>query len=305
MNASNVQTFPVIRLKHRIFNTMLLPFLIIMIVAAIVVLQKLNVDPELWPVYIFNGATILILVMEQMFPRNRAWNYFNKDGFQFKTACIDLVFFLSSDSISTAISLPIALWLANAIKGHSHLPSLASLSFPIQGVILLLAIEFSRYWIHRGMHSVGFMWRFHSLHHMQTRIGALSGTRSNPLDDLMIFVPENVLILALGFDLRLVAGLFSFIAVMSVVKHANVEFEENWFSQMFQIPSYHLLHHKLQPATDTLYNYSDITTFWDRVFRTFKSVPLTVDHKVGVETPEPRGIVRELFGWLYLPIERL
>lgn len=140
---------------------------------------------------------------------------------------------------------------------------------------------------------------------MPERLGAGTSTRTHPVDDFILYVPEMILLFTLGFDRMVVASLYSVIWVISLIKHANIEFAETSFSKHFQLPRYHLIHHMYQDEKSPTYNFSEVLTFWDKVFGTFKSDPVDIAHRVGVATDRPRNFVREFLGWIYLPIQKM
>ena len=168
-----------------------------------------------------------------------------------------------------------------------------------------MVVDLVRYWIHRWMHQVPWLWRFHSMHHMPERLGAMSAARGNPIDDLIIYSPELIVLFALGFDRQVIFGLYSVIWVMTLIIHSNVEFTEAGLSRVFQQQKYHLIHHAYNDGQSPTYNFSEILTLWDRVFGTFRNDPVGLDHRTGVVRDQPRGWFREFFGWTYLPIGRL
>jgi sterol desaturase/sphingolipid hydroxylase (fatty acid hydroxylase superfamily) len=295
MQTKNKQTF----LHHILF-----PGVMGLVVATVFILRGRGVDPDFWSAYTYNGAAILLLLAEYIIPRNPSWNYFNRGRFQVREAAIETFFYFVVDSFSGSLMFPIAHFLAEFVKGHFQAPGALPIPGALQFIILVLGLDFVRYWIHRGYHRFGFLWRFHALHHMAPRLSAVSTRRSHPLDDLFLYLPESVLVMVLGFDTRVVAGFYAIMTVMALVKHTNVDIPVNTVTAFFNLPRFHLRHHQLQSGTDLNCNYAELTTVWDRVFGTFNGEPLALDHQVGVQTKTERGIVRELFGWLYLPIEK-
>ncbi|HUP04854.1 MAG TPA: sterol desaturase family protein, partial [Bryobacteraceae bacterium] len=46
----------------------------------------------------------------------------------------------------------------------------------------MLVAEIGFYWGHRSMHAVGFLWRFHAVHHSAAEMDWLVNTRAHPVD---------------------------------------------------------------------------------------------------------------------------
>ena len=71
-------------------------------------------------------------------------------------------------------------YLAELIEpyGHQYWPS--ELPGVVQVFLFLLLKDFLRYWYHRALHEVPFLWRLHSVHHSVERLYWLNGIRAHP-----------------------------------------------------------------------------------------------------------------------------
>lgn len=287
------------------FQSFMFPILIGLIVTSVFIFHRLGMDPDLWIAYTYGGTAILLTCFEYIFPRDPSWNYFSKKGFRLKEAAMDTGFYFYGEVLSKIILLPVASFIVDYLKTITDLPIVLPFNGITQIILLVLLIDFMRYWIHRLQHQHAFLWRWHALHHCAPRLSAITATRSHPIDDLMLYLPETILVLVLGFDIHVVAAMYSVVWSISLIKHANLNLNVNWFSKFFQLPRYHLIHHELHGPKDPTYNFSEIMTFWDHVFGTFKDIPISPQHQVGVETDTHRSTFRELFGSLYLPTDKL
>lgn len=289
------------------FRRHLFAALIIVTIASVLLFRWAGMDPELWGAYTYLGGGIVLFTAEQIIPRNGSWNYVEKGRkFKFRNAAIDLTFFLGIDSWSVAVRLFVAIWVVRHVGKILAMPSLSSVPVLVQIVGLTLLADGFRYAVHRLQHRTSWLWRFHALHHMPENLVAISASRTHPFDDLVTYVPETVAFLLLGFSPDAVSGFYCVVWVIALVSHANVDIApDGWLSQIVMHPRFHLAHHELQSGSDPTYNFAEITTLWDRVFGTFRNAPLAEDFRVGVAAPEPRSLGRELFGSLYLPVNRL
>lgn len=283
----------------------LFPTLLLATSTIIFVLWKLNYTPSEWIEYTYNGIAITLLILEFIVPRNSTWNYVDSNGFKFKETAIEVFFFFFSGFFAGAVTYPFSNWVADHFQIFTGLKSRVELPLVFQAIILVMMIDFIRYWIHRWMHEKNFLWRFHALHHLPERLGVATSTRTHPVDDFLLYVPEMIILFTLGFNRTLVAFLYCFIWVISLIKHSNVEIEVNWFSKHFQIPHFHLNHHKKHNGSVPTSNFSEILTFWDRVFGTFEETKINKDHQVGVPCDGKRSSFQELFGWMYLPTKKM
>ncbi|MBA4216780.1 MAG: sterol desaturase family protein [Proteobacteria bacterium] len=287
-------------LKNQLFLLVL-----VFVIGGDFLLWSLEVPTAHWVEYTYSVVLIFLLVFEFMKPRNAAWNYFTKSGIQVRELSADIVFQVIEAAVISAAVYSLSLWLADHIRSAFGLKHEISLHWTLQCIAAVLIMDFIRYWIHRWMHQVPLLWRIHSLHHMPERLGAMSTARGNPLDDLIIYSPELIVLFALGFNKEILLGLYSFIWIIPLITHSNVEFPVTRLASVFQLPTYHLIHHAYNDAKTPTHNFAEILTFWDRVFGTFNAGPIGLDHRTGVVSDKPREWYREFFGWLYLPVNRL
>jgi len=276
-------------------------------VAAVLIFQRCGMDAELWGAYTYLGGAALLFAAEQFIPRDRSWNYAGGgQGFRYKNAAVDLFFMFGVDPLSVAARLFVAVWIADRIGKLFSIPRVSSLPAVAQIVLLTVGADGLRYGIHRLQHRNAWLWRFHALHHMPVNLVAISASRTHPFDDLITYVPETILFLLLGFSISVVSGFYCVVWVIALISHANVDIApDGWFARLLMHPRYHVAHHALQSGSEPTYNFAEITTLWDRVFRTFRNAPLAGDFKVGVTSKESRGLGRELFGSFYLSVRHL
>ena len=115
------------------------------------------------------------------------------------------------------------------------------------------------------------MWKFHMVHHSDTRVDVTTGTRHHPGEWLFREASTVIGVLVLGipvgyyFLYRSVSGFFTHFT------HANIRIPlwlDKPFSWVFITPNVHKVHHHFKrPFTDT--NFANIFSLWDRLFGTF------------------------------------
>jgi sterol desaturase/sphingolipid hydroxylase (fatty acid hydroxylase superfamily) len=287
-------------LKNQLFFVVLF-----FVVGGDLLLWNLKVPAITWVDYTYSVVLVFLIVFEFVKPRNASWNYITKNGVKFRELSADVIFLIiEAAALSTAIFL-LSTWLSDHIRAFFGLKYQLDLHWALQCIAAVFIMDFVRYWIHRSMHRVPLLWRIHSMHHMPERLGAMSEARGNPLDDLIMYPPEFIVLFVLGFDKEVMLGLYSVIWILPLITHSNVEFPATRFSSFFQLPIYHLIHHAYNDGKTPTHNFAEILTFWDRVFGTFNAGPISVDHRTGVVSDKPRAWYREFFGWLYLPTNRL
>ena len=178
----------------------------------------------------------------------------------------------------------------------------------MQGIFVLLLLDFMRYWRHRFQHRFDWWWKFHEVHHSTREINWLAGGRGHIFEALILGIGHNVVIYLLDVDLR--ALLFGFALPYTVIAfifaHANLDFPRAgrplpWWAFVITTPTTHSAHHRAN-VERTLY-YGAILTIWDVMFGTFgKSVEVIREYGTDPDFPH-RGFLeqqmepfRKLFG---------
>jgi sterol desaturase/sphingolipid hydroxylase (fatty acid hydroxylase superfamily) len=131
---------------------------------------------------------------------------------------------------------------------------------------------FGQYIPHFLMHKIKWMWKFHMVHHSDTKVDVTTGTRHHPgewifresftiLGILVIGVPVGFY-----FLYRSIAGLFAHLTHANIRLPLWIDIPLSW---IFITPNLHKVHHHFErPYTDR--NYANIFSAWDRLFGTFK-----------------------------------
>ena len=142
-------------------------------------------------------------------------------------------------------------------------------------VLGVMLFDFVNYWFHRTAHRIPLLWRFHRVHHSDTRMDASTNFRAHPIE-LVVFGTSNIVASAIfGLDLLSLGLFFLVLTPLLFLEHSNIKFPA-WLDRtlglLFTTPNIHKVHHEQdQYYTDS--NYSDIFILWDRIFGTFKYKP--------------------------------
>ena len=131
---------------------------------------------------------------------------------------------------------------------------------------------FGQYVPHILMHKVKWMWKFHLIHHSDTKVDVTTGTRHHPGEWMFreFFTIVGIVVLGIPiawyFLYRSISGLFTHF------NHANIRMPDRLdkaIRLIFVSPNLHKAHHHHQrPLTDT--NFSNIFSLWDRLFGTYR-----------------------------------
>ncbi len=224
----------------------------------------------------FGSLTALTLILlsyglifapiERLIPWSRAWleggNDFSVDLMMYYSGIFWSV--VSGFVVKVLLFAQILAWLEP--YGHSLWPS--QLPLIAQVFLFLLLKDFFRYWYHRWMHEIPFMWRWHAVHHSVERLYWLNGIRSHPLE---LFV--QTLIWAIPLALLQPSAEVAMIGVLmslsiGVFQHANIDAKLGFWEYIFSIGDNHRYHHY---NTDGIgdSNYGGDFILWDILFGTF------------------------------------
>ena len=145
-------------------------------------------------------------------------------------------------------------------------------------ISLFLVSDFTRYWLHRFLHTIPFLWEFHKVHHSAKVLTPITFYRVHPVENFLFGLRYS---LSIGFvtgifiyffgamiDIYTVVGVNIFLFVFSVfganLRHSHVPFSypkilENWLMS----PKQHQIHHSRKHFDK---NYGGFISIWDRVF---------------------------------------
>ncbi|GJM36212.1 MAG: hypothetical protein DHS20C18_52130 [Saprospiraceae bacterium] len=190
---------------------------------------------------------------------------------KWRHASRNMVFLLTSVIINALFGLAtlgVFYWLSNNGFGLLYL---VDLNPWVELVLAVMALDFVAQWFaHYLLHRVKWMWKFHLVHHSDTKVDATTGTRHHPGDYFIREVFSLVTVIIFGIPLAFY--LFYRIATIffTYFTHANINMPiwlDKTLSLIFVTPNMHKFHHHFErPWTDT--NFGNIFSIWDRLFGT-------------------------------------
>jgi sterol desaturase/sphingolipid hydroxylase (fatty acid hydroxylase superfamily) len=137
-----------------------------------------------------------------------------------------------------------------------------------RGAVAWLAIEVVHYAMHRGMHRVRLLWRFHRLHHAPEPLAWTTAWHVHPVDAAFTAMSSIVAALAVGGGAPMAAWFVVMRRVWAIVLHANVAWPKSSLDAFVATPAFHAGHHRedLPPA-----NFASTLPVLDRIFGTYRS----------------------------------
>ena len=217
-------------------------------------------------IIILMGGMIFFWILE---------GYYTLFSFSFKRykhAGVNLVFLATTlllNLIFGFTTVKICDWV---MKQHIGLLNWLSLPLWPRLILSLFFMDFfGQYAPHYAMHKYKWMWKFHMIHHSDTKVDVTTGTRHHPGEWLFREFSTIVGIVLIGIPVGYYFLYRSVAALFTHFNHANI-LVPTWLdkpiSWIFVSPNMHKVHHHFErPLTNK--NYSNIFSLWDRIFRTF------------------------------------
>ena len=192
---------------------------------------------------------------------------------------------------NTRVIMSSKLWLHPSAKldyYYFFLSYFINIFFLVPFIVLLYTIalfvvsDFTRYWLHRFLHTIPILWEFHKVHHSAKVLTPITFYRVHPVENFLFAlryslsagVVTGVFIYFFGamIDIYMIFGvnvfLFLFSTLGANLRHSHVPFAyfafiEKWFMS----PKQHQIHHSNKYFDK---NYGGFISVWDRVFGSLK-----------------------------------
>jgi sterol desaturase/sphingolipid hydroxylase (fatty acid hydroxylase superfamily) len=126
--------------------------------------------------------------------------------------------------------------------------------------LTVVAMDGANWLAHYADHKLGFLWRFHALHHSQEELSVLTSFRAHPLMHTTGFILAAVPVVALMPTRPIAPVVITIYVCLGTLQHANLRWTFGPVGRVVVSPAYHRLHH----ATDVQrLNLGVVLTIWD------------------------------------------
>ena len=228
----------------------------------------------------FLFVAVLFVPLERAFPA-RVQRFLRPEWWT------DLLFFLGQylvwGSLVFVALQAVSQWVDGIVPAGFR-QAVAGQSWWLQAIEVVILSDFVIYWAHRLQHRVGFLWRFHSIHHSAEHLDWLAAHREHPLDTIYTVGLINLPAFILGFPLETLAGFFAFRGLWAIYIHSNVRLPIGPLRWFIGAPELHHWHHERAREAG---NYANISPLMDLLFGTYRC-PDHEPEALGVEEPMPR-----------------
>jgi ornithine lipid hydroxylase len=241
------------------------PLVLIAAMAAFFALvPTLGADMAQTPSTVVGIATIALL--EWLNPHEPTWNRSRGDG---RT---DVFFNIFGALIPTllfnVLCVAAIIRLSEAVQariGHGLWP--VHLHLALQLIIAALIGEFFIYWVHRALHKVEYLWRFHAVHHGAQRLYWMNANRVHPVENLAAYGPALGALVFLGAPTTVLGAWGALVGIHGIAQHMNAKVRPGPLNLLLSTPALHRWHHS-RTRVHADGNYGSLTIFWDIVFGT-------------------------------------
>ena len=209
-------------------------------------------------------VAIAIVGLELVFPARMDWKPRRSD------VVADALFMIFIQTLMPRV-LVAGLTLAIAAWTHAHSPSpWWPHQWPLlgQALLMVLAVDFMRYWLHRACHTFTPLWRLHEVHHSPDILYTLNVGRFHPLEKMLQFSLDTVPFVLIGVAPEVVAAYFLFYAVNGFFQHSNLRLQYGFLNYVVGSAETHRWHHARDPKV-AYCNFGNTTIVWDLLFGTW------------------------------------
>jgi sterol desaturase/sphingolipid hydroxylase (fatty acid hydroxylase superfamily) len=157
-------------------------------------------------------------------------------------------------------------------KSRFGLLNLLGLPPAIGALTAVLLFDGCLYLMHFANHKIGFLWRFHRVHHTDPAMDVTTAFRFHTGEILVSSALRLIVIPLLGIMLWQLAFYELLMLPVFLFHHSNVNFPEKMdrpLRALIVSPAIHRVHHSRE-RIETDSNYSIIFSFWDRIGGTFR-----------------------------------
>ena len=170
----------------------------------------------------------------------------------------------------------------------------------IQAVLMVLAVDLLRYWLHRASHQNDTLWRLHSVHHSVEQLYWLNTARFHPLEKALQMSLDSLPFLLMRVDPRVLALYYLAYATNGFFQHCNITLHYGPLNYIVGSAETHRWHHSRLPRESNA-NYGNTVIVWDVVFGTWY---LPRDREVAALGLEDVGYPKSFLRLLTAPFTR-
>jgi sterol desaturase/sphingolipid hydroxylase (fatty acid hydroxylase superfamily) len=244
-------------------------------------------NKRLYWVYLLSSlaiATIYLMVF-----KNQKRVLLSKKLWLHPSAILDYKYFFISFFIKSLLIIPfifgateVAMGVYEILIGEFGFVKVSLLSYEmilfLYTLSLFIISDFTRYWLHRWLHTIPFLWEFHKVHHSPKVLNPMSFYRVHPIENILfalryslsIGAVTGVFLYFFGAYISILeilgANIFLFVFSLmgSNLRHSHIKLSyPKILENLFISPYQHQIHHS---KYHTHKNYGGYLAIWDKFF---------------------------------------
>ena len=137
----------------------------------------------------------------------------------------------------------------------------------VQAPLMVLVVDFLRYWLHRASHQSDTLWRLHSVHHSVEQLYWLNTARFHPIEKALQMSLDSLPFLLMQVDARVLALYYLAYATNGFFQHCNIRLHYGFLNYIVGSAETHRWHHSKLPRESNA-NYGNTVIIWDVLFGT-------------------------------------
>ena len=225
---------------------------------------------EQMPALIAVVGTLILLILEKTWPEAKGRDRVTRHAL--RNLSLGWLNGIALALLAAPLLVMAAGWAEERNFGLLRLIPLPGAVATILGLVLF---DGWMYLWHRANHEIGFLWRFHRVHHNDPEMDVTTTLRFH-LGEIALSTLLRLLVIPwLGLTIGQLLLYETLLFPVILFHHSNVRFPERVDRRLRALivtPAVHRIHHsEIRVETDS--NYSSIFSFWDRLAGTFRLRP--------------------------------
>lgn len=175
---------------------------------------------------------------------------------------------------------------------------------------LFILDDFAKYWVHRWLHTVAFLWPYHRVHHSATNLNFFTIFRTHPIEGILfsirtalvqgfvlgtfffLFGEQVSLMMFLGANVFT----FTFNILGSNLRHSPVAMPyPKVVERYFMSPAQHHIHHSVEKMHKDK-NFGVVFSIWDRWFGSFEhSINRDITYGLSINEGQKEHNLKQLY----------
>ena len=170
----------------------------------------------------------------------------------------------------------------------------------VQAVLMVLVVDFLRYWMHRAAHENDTLWKLHAVHHSVEQLYWLNTARFHPIEKALQMSLDSLPFLLMAVDPRVLSLYYIAYATNGFFQHCNIRLRYGVLNYIVGSADTHRWHHSRLPRESNS-NYGNTVIVWDLLFGTWF---LPTDREVDALGLQEQAYPRTFLGLMGAPFKK-